>query len=182
MRRRDLPQSNSQSSAGIFFSFAWWCQDALARLFSRPGRPIRDEKDGICNSPLTDLTPIPRRPPAGSWRSPTPWRPYRMAGSQSRRLTRRSCFGSQRNAGRIQCCPEAGDRTRLAGDAREWNVCSLHPGWCRSVRLSKVQSVDQRMRLECDVGFRATLGRAGRHLVRAVRRLLLSMLCRLRCL
>ena len=30
----------------------------------------------------------------------------------------------------------------------------VHAGWRRSVRLSKVQSVDQRMRLECGVGFR----------------------------
>jgi hypothetical protein len=34
---------------------------------------------------------------------------------------------------------------------------------CRSPWLSKVPSVDQRMRLECGVGFRATHGRAVAH-------------------
>jgi len=60
--------------------------------FRVPAGPIRDEKDGISNSPLTDLTPIPRRPPAGSWRSPKP--AVQDGRIPSRRLTRRSGFGS----------------------------------------------------------------------------------------
>ena len=85
-----------------------------------------------------------RRPPS---------RPSRMVASTSRRSMRCFCFGSVQRWPNI-APSEVRDRARLAGAARERNLCEVHAGGRRSVCLSKVQSVDQRMRLECDVGFR----------------------------
>ena len=63
-------------------------------------------------------------------------------------------FRERAYAGRIQCWSEAGDRTRPAGSSPERDLCEVHAGGCGSIRSSKVQSVDQRMRLECGVCFR----------------------------
>src|SRR5438046_1195335 len=50
------------------------------------------------------------------------------------RSTGRSYMGG-RLAGRIRCGPEAGDRPRLALDARERDLCEIHSGRRRAVRL-----------------------------------------------
>ena len=101
----------------LTMSVGWGKADlALGRIGAILFAPLVD--------PFAGSPPTPKRPPARSLRSPTPWRLCRTAGFPLRRSTRHSCFGSAQRRPN-QCWPQAGDRARIARAARERHVCEV---------------------------------------------------------
>ena len=135
-----LPMAGNQSSSISMMYRTGACgriSSRVNRLWSWPERlpewngKRRHEHE---NSPLTGRIPIPKRQPVSSWRSPTPRRLCRTAGSISRRSTRHFCIGKAqrqpntrlastwRSPAAVWCFMRA---ARSSGSGRWAPICSI---------------------------------------------------------